>query len=140
MSIGDLSSRRKGVADDCHENRMDNVTSALNSGKPRTDLDAFIAKLSEGTPLAEGEVKMVCQKAQELLMNESNVQPVPAPITVVGDVHGQWHDLIETSWSVAHRLIPTTSSSETTSIGDTTRSRLSSSSLVSRSGIPPACS
>ena len=30
-----------------------------------------------------------------MLTNESNVQPVRAPVTVCGDIHGQLHDLIE---------------------------------------------
>lgn len=37
----------------------------------------------------------LCGKAKELLNDESNVQPVPIPVTVCGDVHGQYHDLIE---------------------------------------------
>jgi len=59
------------------------------------DLEAYISKLNQGTPLAESEVQHLCDKARETLLLESNVQSVQAPVTVVGDVHGQWHDLIE---------------------------------------------
>ena len=59
------------------------------------DLEAWLSKLRLGTPLTEAEVKLLCDMAREVFFNESNVQPVPAPVTVVGDVHGQWHDLME---------------------------------------------
>lgn len=36
-----------------------------------------------------------CNKARELFMEESNVQPVRCPVTVCGDIHGQYHDLME---------------------------------------------
>ena len=34
-------------------------------------------------------------KAKEILSKESNVQDVKCPVTVCGDVHGQFHDLME---------------------------------------------
>ena len=34
-------------------------------------------------------------QARELLAQESNVQEVKCPVTVCGDVHGQFHDLME---------------------------------------------
>jgi len=63
--------------------------------KRYNDLEGWLSKLSVGTPLAESEVKHLCEKARETLMNESNVQPVSAPVTICGNIHGQWHDLIE---------------------------------------------
>lgn len=36
-----------------------------------------------------------CVKAREVLQTESNVQGVRCPVTVCGDIHGQWNDLIE---------------------------------------------
>jgi serine/threonine-protein phosphatase 2A catalytic subunit len=58
-------------------------------------LDAMIERLLGCTPLAESEVRALVARAQEILVEESNVQPVRAPVTVCGDVHGQFHDLME---------------------------------------------
>jgi serine/threonine-protein phosphatase 6 catalytic subunit len=38
---------------------------------------------------------MCCEMVKELLIEENNVQPVSAPVTIVGDIHGQFHDLLE---------------------------------------------
>ncbi|XP_020396920.1 serine/threonine-protein phosphatase PP1 isozyme 1 [Zea mays] len=41
------------------------------------------------------QVRALCEKAKEILMEESNVQPVKSPVTICGDIHGQFHDLAE---------------------------------------------
>lgn len=46
------------------------------------DLDRAIEQLLQCKPLSEGEVKDLCAKAQNVFVNESNVQPVAAPVTV----------------------------------------------------------
>ncbi|KDO70820.1 hypothetical protein CISIN_1g021077mg [Citrus sinensis] len=60
-----------------------------------TDLDEQISQLMQCKPLSEPQVKALCEKAKEILMEESNVQPVKSPVTICGDIHGQFHDLAE---------------------------------------------
>ena len=59
------------------------------------DLDECIERLYKKELLAESVIEAICAKTKELLMRESNVVHVQAPVTVVGDIHGQFFDLIE---------------------------------------------
>ncbi|KAI9206231.1 Metallo-dependent phosphatase-like protein [Polychytrium aggregatum] len=59
------------------------------------DLDAFISQLYNQKLLSEHAVKLVCEKAKEVLIKEGNVRYVSTPVTLVGDVHGQFHDVLE---------------------------------------------
>ncbi|KAI9496344.1 serine/threonine-protein phosphatase 4 catalytic subunit [Zychaea mexicana] len=58
-------------------------------------LDRQLEQLRNGEFISEQEVKELCQKAREILVEESNVQRVDAPVTICGDIHGQFHDLKE---------------------------------------------
>lgn len=59
------------------------------------DLDACIERLKNKQLLGEALLREICEKTKEVLMRESNVVHVSSPVTVVGDIHGQFHDLIE---------------------------------------------
>ena len=58
-------------------------------------LDKWIEQLLNCEALSENDVKALTDKAREVLIEESNVQPVNAPVTICGDIHGQFHDLME---------------------------------------------
>ena len=60
-----------------------------------SDLDRQIERLRRCEPLKEAEVKALCQKAMEVLVEEGNVQRVEPPVTICGDIHGQFYDLKE---------------------------------------------
>jgi len=59
------------------------------------DLDECLERLYKKELLADSVIEALCAKAKELLMRESNVVHINAPVTVVGDIHGQFFDLIE---------------------------------------------
>eukprot|EP00826_Nyctotherus_ovalis_P053208 TRINITY_DN687_c0_g1_i11.p1 TRINITY_DN687_c0_g1~~TRINITY_DN687_c0_g1_i11.p1 ORF type:complete len:251 (+),score=58.80 TRINITY_DN687_c0_g1_i11:93-845(+) len=66
---------------------------AANGGV--SELDHQIELAFKKEPLSEEEIKTLCEKAREILSSESNVQPVRSPVTICGDVHGQFWDLLE---------------------------------------------
>lgn len=70
--------------------------------KENINIDLIIEKLLTFNKITELEIKDICEKvnlislqAKEILSNESNIQSVNAPITICGDIHGQFHDLLE---------------------------------------------
>ncbi|KAL8664424.1 MAG: hypothetical protein Q9168_007906 [Polycauliona sp. 1 TL-2023] len=60
-----------------------------------SDLDRAISDLRACKTIPEPAVRDLCHKARELLIEEGNVVQVDAPVTICGDIHGQFHDLME---------------------------------------------
>ena len=60
-----------------------------------SDLDRWIETLRKCELLPERDLKHLCEYVTFLLLEESTVQPVPAPCTICGDIHGQFRDLLE---------------------------------------------
>ena len=59
------------------------------------DLDSWIASIRKCELLPEHDLKHLCEYVQELMLEESTVHPVQSPVTICGDIHGQFHDLLE---------------------------------------------
>ncbi|EDW10043.1 serine/threonine-protein phosphatase alpha-3 isoform [Drosophila mojavensis] len=68
------------------------------------NLDDVIARLTEsGSSLAasgnvsleEHEISEICAQAREVLLKESMLLKLRAPINILGDIHGQFHNLLK---------------------------------------------
>eukprot|EP01125_Pyxidicula_operculata_P010599 TRINITY_DN3489_c0_g1_i2.p1 TRINITY_DN3489_c0_g1~~TRINITY_DN3489_c0_g1_i2.p1 ORF type:complete len:180 (+),score=20.72 TRINITY_DN3489_c0_g1_i2:17-556(+) len=59
------------------------------------EVDSWIEKLKQRQKLEENEVKQLCETAKTIFEKEQNVQPISTPVIFVGDIHGQWYDLME---------------------------------------------
>ncbi|KAK3175671.1 sporulation-induced protein [Lecanicillium sp. MT-2017a] len=63
--------------------------------RPNAGLDEWLEEAKQCHYLPERAMKELCEKVKEILMEESNIQPVCTPVTVCGDIHGQFYDLLE---------------------------------------------
>ena len=61
----------------------------------RNYIDKLIETCYEGECPSEETVRELITKAKEIFIKENNVQIVHAPVTICGDIHGQFYDLIE---------------------------------------------
>ncbi|KAF2791167.1 Metallo-dependent phosphatase [Melanomma pulvis-pyrius CBS 109.77] len=57
--------------------------------------DEWLEQAKQCKYLPEADMKRLCEIVKECLMEESNIQPVRTPVTVCGDIHGQFYDLLE---------------------------------------------
>lgn len=59
------------------------------------DIDQLIDSVFRGKTPTEFEMKTLCEKAKEIFAKEPNNLKLHTPITVCGDVHGQFDDVKE---------------------------------------------
>ncbi len=91
------------------------------------DCHQVVAAISRGEVLPEATVRQVATRFAEVLAEEGNLLHLSGPITIVGDVHGQFYDVQRVlqlgTWGVTQEdPCPTTATSSwgTTSTAATT--------------------
>jgi diadenosine tetraphosphatase ApaH/serine/threonine PP2A family protein phosphatase len=60
-----------------------------------SNLDQQIEIIRNGGLISENQVLQLCDICRELFVEEANVEHVYAPVTICGDIHGQFFDLLE---------------------------------------------
>ena len=58
-------------------------------------VDDILLRLRQNQFVEEASVRLLCDKAKEILAKEPNLTRIDSPVTVCGDIHGQFYDLLE---------------------------------------------
>lgn len=59
------------------------------------DVDKYLELAWQGKHIDKEAIKVFTMKVQNLLIHEDNMIRVKAPVALVGDIHGQFYDLLE---------------------------------------------
>ncbi|CAX40161.1 serine/threonine-protein phosphatase, putative [Candida dubliniensis CD36] len=79
------------------------TTSSLSTNSNTIDIDSLIDKLlnagfsgkrTKNVCLKNSEIELICASAREIFLSQPSLLELAPPVKVVGDVHGQYHDLI----------------------------------------------
>uniref|UniRef100_A0A914HJ88 Serine/threonine-protein phosphatase n=1 Tax=Globodera rostochiensis TaxID=31243 RepID=A0A914HJ88_GLORO len=82
-----MVTRRKSFA--CSSIDIDNVIARLTSPAQQTN-----AQWRHGVDVSESEVRALCMLSRDLLLSQPMMLELSAPLKIVGDIHGQFTDLL----------------------------------------------
>ena len=83
--------------------KKETTTSSLSTNSNTIDIDSLIDKLlnagfsgkrTKNVCLKNTEIELICASAREIFLSQPSLLELAPPVKVVGDVHGQYHDLI----------------------------------------------
>ena len=70
-------------------------SSSDGESEEESELDLLLSKLWRGILPTPTELKSLIEQATVCFKKEPNILRIPPPISVVGDIHGQFYDLVE---------------------------------------------
>lgn len=94
-SSSSLASSTSDLPETTHESENTASTKLVDGQVTRAMLEGYLQKLVANIPLTTEETKNLCERLKQLLIEEPTLAHIQTPVTVCGDIHGQFWDLEE---------------------------------------------